>query len=107
MDASSRGMLVELQADNADGKLLAGAYCQVHFKLPGDPNTVRVPATALLPVDQGVQVAVLGAANKATFKTVRPCRDFGDSVEGTSGLAPTDREIDNQPETLRSADGLQ
>ncbi|HEV7578851.1 MAG TPA: efflux RND transporter periplasmic adaptor subunit, partial [Mycobacterium sp.] len=29
MDVSSRGMLVELQADNADGGLDAGAYCQV------------------------------------------------------------------------------
>jgi RND family efflux transporter MFP subunit len=107
LDASSRGMLVELQADNADGKLLAGAYCQVHFKLPGDPNTVRVPATALLPVDQGVQIAVLGAANKATFKTVQLGRDFGDTVEVTSGLAPKDQVIDSPPETLRSGDVVQ
>ena len=56
MDANSRSMLVELQADNAEGKLFAGAYCQVHFQLPGDPNIIRVPATALVPVDRGAQV---------------------------------------------------
>src|SRR6266849_4278649 len=38
MDASSRSMLVELQADNSDGQLLGNTYCQVEFQLPGDPN---------------------------------------------------------------------
>jgi Barrel-sandwich domain of CusB or HlyD membrane-fusion/Adenylate and Guanylate cyclase catalytic domain len=33
MELNSRSILVELQADNADGKLFAGAYCQVHFQL--------------------------------------------------------------------------
>ena len=47
LNASSRSMLVELQADNADGTFFAGAYCQVHFQLLGDPNMVRLPATAL------------------------------------------------------------
>src|ERR1700704_178871 len=49
LNASSRSMLVELQADNADGAFFAGAYCQVHFQLLGDPNMVRLPATALIP----------------------------------------------------------
>ena len=69
MNVNSRSMLVELQADNADGKLFGGAYCQVDFQLPGDPNMVRVPATALMPVNHGVQVAVLGSDNKVVLKT--------------------------------------
>src|ERR1700719_2114757 len=64
MELSSRSMLVELQADNADGKLFAGAYCQVLFQLPSDPDMVRVPATALVSSDQGTQVAVLGAVKQ-------------------------------------------
>src|SRR5258708_39418550 len=35
MDATSRSMLVELQADNSDGTLLAGTYCPVEFQIPG------------------------------------------------------------------------
>jgi hypothetical protein len=97
-------MLVELQADNADGGLDAGAYCQVHFMLPGDPNMVRVPATALVPVDQGVQVAILGNGDKAMLRTVQLGRDFGDTVEVTSGLASKDQVIDSPPETLRNGD---
>ena len=104
MNATSRSMLVELQADNSDGKLLGGTYCQVAFQVPGDPNMVRLPATALMPVNRGVQVAVLGAGNKVAFKSIQLGRDFGDSVEVTSGLAPQDRVIDSPPETLQSGD---
>ncbi len=107
MDANSRSMLVELQADNADGKFAQGTYCQVHFQLPVDPNMVRVPATALMLVDNGVQVAVLGEGNKAVLKTVQLGRDFGDSVELKAGLSPSDRVIDSPPETLQSGAAVQ
>jgi RND family efflux transporter MFP subunit len=104
MNVTSRSMQVELQADNPDGTLLGGSYCEVEFHIPGDPNMVRVPATALLPVDHGAQVAVLGDGNKVVLKPVRLGRDFGDSVEVTAGLAAQDRVIDSPPETLRSGD---
>jgi RND family efflux transporter MFP subunit len=104
MNAASRSMQVELQADNPDGMLLGGSYCQVEFHIPGDPNMVRVPATALLPVDHGAQVAVLGDGNKVVLKSVQLGRDFGDSVEVTAGLAAQDRVIDSPPETLSSGD---
>ena len=107
MDANSRSMLVELQADNADGSLFAGAYCQVHFQLPGDPNVLRIPATALATVDHGAQVAVLGLDNKVTLKPVKLGRDFGDSVEVVDGLSLTDKVIDSPPETLRNGDQVQ
>jgi multidrug efflux pump subunit AcrA (membrane-fusion protein) len=107
LDVNSRSMLVELQADNTDGKLFAGAYAQVHFQLPSDPNMVRVPATALVPVNQGVQVALLGNDNKVVLKPVQLGRDFGDSVEVTAGLSPSDRVIDNPPETVQSGDVVQ
>jgi RND family efflux transporter MFP subunit len=106
MNAASRSMLVELQADNSDGRLLGGTYCQVDFRIPGDPNRVRVPATALLPVDHGVQVAVLGDGNKVVLKSIQLGRDFGDSVEVISGLAPQDRVIDSPTETLQNGDAV-
>ena len=107
MNANSRSMLVELQADNGAGKFLAGAYCQVHFQLPSDPNMVRVPATALVSSDQGTHVAVLGAGNKVALKSVQLGRDFGDSVELTAGLLPTDQVIDSPPETLQAGDQVE
>ena len=106
MNATSRSMLVELQADNSDGKLLGGAYCQVEFQVPGDPNMLRIPATALMPVNGGAQVAVFDGG-KAVLKAIHLGRDFGDSVEVTAGLAPQDQVIDSPPETLRSGDVVQ
>jgi RND family efflux transporter MFP subunit len=107
MNTTSRSMLVELQADNPDGKLLANVYCKVAFHIPGDVNMMRIPATALIPADRGVQVAVLGDDNKAILKSIQLGRDFGDSVEVTAGLAPQDRVIDSPPETLQSGEAVQ
>jgi membrane fusion protein, multidrug efflux system len=107
MDVNSRSMLVELQADNADGKFAQGTYCTVRFQLPADPNTMRVPATALMPANQGVQVAVLGDADKVVLKTVQVGRDLGDAVEVIAGLSPSDRVIDSPPETLQGGDAVQ
>jgi RND family efflux transporter MFP subunit len=107
MDPNSRSMLVELQADNAGGKFAQGAYCRVHLQLPADPNMVRLPVTALILANRGAQIAVLMDGNKAVLKTVQLGRDFGDSVEVTAGLLPSDQVVDSPPETLQSGDAVQ
>jgi RND family efflux transporter MFP subunit len=107
LDVTSRSMLVELQAENKGEKLFGGAYAKVHFQLPADPNVVRVPATGLVFSNQGTQVAVVGKDNKVVLKPVKIGRDFGDSIEVTSGLAPEDRVIDSPPETLQAGDTVQ
>jgi RND family efflux transporter MFP subunit len=107
MNETSRSMLVELQADNPDGKLFGGTYCRVDFQIPSDQNMVRLPATALMPVNRGVQVAVLGDNNKVVLKSIQLGRDFGDTVEVTAGLAAQDRVIDSPPETLQTGNTVQ
>jgi RND family efflux transporter MFP subunit len=107
INATSRSMLVQLQADNSDGKLFGGTYCRVNFQIPGDPNMVRIPATALMPINRGAQVAVLDDSNKVVLKAIQLGRDFGDSIEVTAGLAPQDRVIDSPPETLQNGDRVQ
>jgi multidrug efflux pump subunit AcrA (membrane-fusion protein) len=100
-------MQVELQADNPDGKFVGGTYSQVEFQIPGNPNLVRIPATALMPVNSGVQVAVLDDGNQVTLKPIQLGRDFGNSVEVMAGLNPQDRVIDSPSETLQSGDVVQ
>ena len=107
MNPTSRSMLVQLQADNPDGKFFAGAYCQVHFQLPSDPKVMRVPATALVPGNQGMQVAVLGTDNTVQMKSIEIGRDFGDSAEVVAGLSSADRVIDSPPETMQNGDQVQ
>jgi RND family efflux transporter MFP subunit len=104
LDAASRSMLVELQADNSKGMFSPGNYSQIQFQITADANVLDIPATALISGDQGMQVATLGQDNKVVLKPVQIGRDFGNSVEVVAGLSPSDRVIDSPPETLQSGD---
>src|SRR5229473_2111584 len=106
INATSHSMQVELQADNAAGKFFGGSYCNVHFEIPTDANLVRLPSTALVTGNQGTQVAVLDSNNKVVLKSVQLGRDLGDSVEIVAGLSPSDRVINNPPETLAAGDAV-
>jgi RND family efflux transporter MFP subunit len=104
INATSHSMQVELQADNSAGKFFGGSYCNVHFQIPSDPNRVEVPSTALITGNQGTQVATLDGGDKVVLKNVQLGRDLGDSVEVVAGLTPSDRIVNNPPETLASGD---
>jgi RND family efflux transporter MFP subunit len=106
MNPASHSMQVELQADNAAGKFFAGSYCNVQFEIPADANLVRIPSTALVTGNQGTQVATLDSHDKVVLKRVQLGRDFGDSVEVIAGLSPSDRIINNPPETLTAGDAV-
>src|SRR5712672_13547 len=104
INATSHSMQVELQADNAAGKFFGGSYCNVHFELPTDANLVKLPSTALVTGNQGTEVATLDSNDKVILKNVRLGRDLGDSVEILAGVSPSDRIINNPPETLAAGD---
>src|SRR5437660_5862448 len=104
INANSHSMQVELEADNTAGKFFGGSYCNVHFEIPADPNLAAIPSTALVTSNQGTQVATLDSNNKVVLKNVQLGRDLGDSVEVIAGLSPSDRIIDNPPETLVAGD---
>src|SRR5258708_11043080 len=106
MIQTTGSMEVGLEADNSDGKLYGGAYCRFDFQVQGDPNMVRLPATALMPANRGAQVAILGGDGKVALKAIQLGRDFGDTVEVTAGLSPQDQVIDSPPETLQSGDAV-
>lgn len=107
----SRTALVQLQADNPDGKLWPGTYTEVHFRLEADPNALRVPATALMFGEHGIRVATVRAspgggedADVVAVKAVQIGRDVGSDVEVLAGLDAADRVIDAPLETLVNGD---
>ena len=106
INATSHSMQVELQADNAAGKFFGGSYCNVHFEVPTRANLVTIPSTALVTGNQDTQVATLDGNNKVALKSVQLGRDLGDSVEVIAGLTPSDRIINNPPETLVAGDAV-
>jgi multidrug efflux system membrane fusion protein len=93
-------MLVELQIDNTTGALKPGDYAQVSFALPPATGVIRLPASALMFRRNGMAVATLGANNRVLMKYVTLAHDLGASVEVASGLSPSDRVIDNPPDSL-------
>ena len=103
--ASSTGtVLVQFGLDNTDNALQPGAYAEVKFPLPAGANGIRVPATALMFRDEGMQVATVDATNHVKLKTVNIARDLGASVDVGGGISPKDRIIDNPADALRDGD---
>src|SRR5271156_1923526 len=101
---NSRTGLVELQADNPDGKLWPGAFTEVHFHIPSASDTLSIPSTALIFGAHGMRAAAVGADNRVVLKPVTLGRDFGNRVEIQSGLARSDRLIDNPLESTQTGD---
>jgi len=101
---NSGTVLIQLDVDNRDGKLLPGEYGNVRFDLPRDPNAVRLPASALTFRKEGLRVATLTADNRVAYRTIQISRDMGNSVEVASGLTSADRIIDNPPDSLEDGD---
>lgn len=104
INLAARTLLVELHADNPDGLLQPGAYAQVTFELPTDPNVVRIPTSALLFRQQGLQVATLGPGDKVELKSVKLGRNLGTDVEVVSGLSASDRVINSPADSIAAGD---
>jgi RND family efflux transporter MFP subunit len=103
--ASGTGtVLVQFGIDNKDGALQPGAYAEVKFPLPGNANGVRLPATALMFRDEGMQIATVDGTSHVRLKTVSIQRDQGATVDVGSGVSARDRIIDNPPDSLREGD---
>jgi RND family efflux transporter MFP subunit len=99
-------LLVQFQIDNADRALKPGDYVQVHFDLPAAVAAIQAPPSALMFRDSGMAVAVVGPGGRAVIKPVTLGRDFGSTVEIATGLAASDRVIDNPPDSLRAGDEI-
>jgi RND family efflux transporter MFP subunit len=103
--ASATGtVLAQFGLDNTDNALQPGAYAEVKFPLPPGANGIRVPATALLFRDEGMQVATVDAGNRVKLKTITISRDMGATVDVGNGLSGNDRIIDNPADALQDGD---
>jgi RND family efflux transporter MFP subunit len=104
VDPASGATLVQLAVDNEAGELLPGAFANVHFELPLASANLTVPASALIFDHSGVRVAMVGAENRVSFKSITIARDLGDVIEISSGLAANDRIIDSAPDGIDNGD---
>jgi multidrug efflux pump subunit AcrA (membrane-fusion protein) len=104
IDLATRTLLVEVDVKNNTGELLPGSYAEVHLKLDSSRPTVLLPVSALIFRSQGLQVATLGADDRAHLSTITMGRDFGTQVEVASGLTTGQKVIDSPPDSLVEGD---
>jgi len=101
IDLASRTLNVEVDVDNPGGELLPGAYVFVHLKLPRQVATVTIPANTLLFRAEGLQVGVV-RDGRAQLVPVTIAHDYGNTVEISAGLQPTDQVIVAPSDSLTS-----
>ena len=106
IDSQSRTLNVEVDVDNPTGKLLPGSYAFVHIRVPGGVNGLEIPATTLLFRAQGLQVAVVRNGH-AELVPIVIGRDYGATVEVTSGLRRNDAVIVSPSDSLIGGTPLQ
>jgi RND family efflux transporter MFP subunit len=104
INASARTLLVELHADNPDSELQPGAYAQVDFELPSNPNVVRIPTSALVFRERGMEVATIGPGDTIELKSIKLGRNLGTEVEVLQGLTLSDRLVNSPPDSLATGD---
>jgi RND family efflux transporter MFP subunit len=100
IDPATRTLLTEVDVSNKDGRLLPGAYAQVHFAVPVQTVRMSVPVNALLFRAEGPRVAVVGSDQKVHLKQVSIGRDFGTKVEILGGLDANDQIVVNPADSL-------
>jgi len=102
-DASGT-LLIELAVANPKDLLKAGDYAEVTFDLPSagpsGSGMLRLPSSALLFLKSGLEAAVVDASGHVHLKRVTVGRDLGSTMEIASGLTPTDRVINNPPDSI-------
>ena len=103
IDPSSRTLLVEIDVNNRDGKLLPGAFTEVHMNVHDGVATLVIPVSALIFRGQGLQVGTVVKGDKGDQAKLVPValgQDDGTTVQVINGLDADSRVIEDPPDSL-------
>jgi RND family efflux transporter MFP subunit len=102
--AGSHTLLTEIDIPNPTGKLLPGAYAEVHIHLANQTQHLIIPEGAVLFQAAGPQVAVVDNKNQIQLHKVTLGRDFGTTIEVMDGITASDQIVSSPPDYL--VDGM-
>jgi RND family efflux transporter MFP subunit len=103
IDPSSRTLLVEIDVDNHNGKLLPGAYTAVHMDVQNAVVPFIIPVSALIFRASGLQVGTVVAGpngDQSKLVAVKLGEDDGSTVQVVDGLDAQSRIIENPTDSL-------
>ncbi len=104
IDPGTRTLLTEVDVPNPAGRLLPGAYAQVHFDVKLTGQHLSLPINALLFRPEGTLAAVVEADSRINLKKLLIGRDLGNAVEVLDGISPADRIVVNPPDSLEQGE---
>jgi membrane fusion protein, multidrug efflux system len=107
IDPTTRTLRTEIDVPNRDGRLLPGAFAQVHFAMKVAVPLMSVPVNTLLFRAEGPRAAVVGPDGKVHLQAVTIGRDYGTDVEILSGLSPADSLVLNPNDSLEDGQQVQ
>ena len=100
LDPDSRTLRTEIDLGNAGQAMVPGTYAKVKLALATTTHNFIVPANTLLFRSEGLRIALVDPRQRVHLQPVTLGRDFGNTLEVTSGLAATDRIILNPADSL-------
>jgi RND family efflux transporter MFP subunit len=98
INVTSRTLLVEVDVPNPNDTLMPGAYANVHIGIPVPARPLLVPPGSILFQSAGPQIAVVNAEHQIELRKVSIGKDYGNTVEITSGITADDNIIANPPD---------
>ena len=107
LDPATRTAQIEVEIDNSRFRLKPGMYAKVSFTVEHHPNTLVVPANALVEVNGKRGVFTPGSEDEgAHFQAVDTGLIDRDKVEVISGLSEGDRVVTTGAAALREGDRI-
>ncbi|MFD2572365.1 efflux RND transporter periplasmic adaptor subunit [Spirosoma soli] len=99
--SDSRTLLTEVAIPNPKQELPSGLYSQVKFDMIAANAPVLIPANALQMTPEGPRVVVLDPDQRVRFVPITLGRDYGVTLEASSGLTGQERVVTNPNDRLR------
>jgi RND family efflux transporter MFP subunit len=102
VNPTSGTTLMQIIVDNSAGEMMPGDYASIHLQVAPAGAVLSVPSSALIFDAWGLSIATVGSNDRVLLKPVSIARDLGTVVEVASGLAPSDRVIENPPDGIEN-----
>jgi membrane fusion protein, multidrug efflux system len=97
---NTRTAVTELVVEHPDGSLWPGAYVDVAFEVPNNPNIPTLPEQALIFLAAGTQVAIVDKENRVHLRSVTLGHNLGEKIQVTAGISIGDKVVNNPPAGL-------
>lgn len=106
LNNNTRTLLTEVVIPNPGRSIPSGLYAQVKFapQSKGQQGIVLLPANALKITSEGPMTVVLDSNMNVRFQKLTLGRDYGTTIEVTSGLTGNERVVTNPNDRLK--DGM-